>query len=426
MHLCFDFIITTMRVRLCGGRESVWTFCVSNNFMTSPPLPALENRAKVEVPVGLLAFSVGAIVANIYYAQPLLAEMARTFGVSVSRIGFVAMLSQIGTATGMFLFVPLGDNHERRSLISMLLLASSVSLCAMAGARNILWLELSAFAVGATASTVHVVVPLAAQLAPEERRGRVVGTVLGGLLLGILLARTFSGFAASLFGWRSVYGIAAVAMLILALLLRVRLPECPPQHRLTWVQLIRSIGDLVKKYATLREAALLGATLFCAFSAFWTTLVFLLQAPPYHYGPSVAGMFGLVGAAGALCAPFAGHVIDRQGPRSTILAALVTTLASFVLMAALGKMLVGLIVGVVLLDLGVQAGHVANQTRIYSIDPAARSRLNTVYMFLYFVGGALGSYFGAICWVQWGWIGVCGLAIAVLAGSLGTYLACSL
>ncbi|HEY3837986.1 MAG TPA: MFS transporter [Bryobacteraceae bacterium] len=391
--------------------------------MPSLPAQAVDTGAELRVPVGLLAFSVGAIVANIYYAQPLLAEMARTFDVSVTRIGFVAMLSQIGTATGMFFFVPLGDNHERRSLISWLLVAASISLASMAAAPNILFLELSAFAVGATASTVHVVVPLAAQLAPEARRGRVVGTVLGGLLLGILLARTFSGFAASLFGWRSVYSIASAGMLVVALLLRVRLPQCPPLHRLSWVQLIQSIGSLIRKHGTLREAALLGATLFCAFSAFWTTLVFLLQTPPYHYGPSVAGMFGLVGAAGALCAPFAGHLIDRQGPRSTILAALVTTLASFVLLAAAGKIMVGLIVGVVLLDLGVQAGHVANQTRIYSIDPAARSRLNTVYMFLYFVGGALGSYFGAICWVHWGWVGVCGLAMAVLTASLGTYLA---
>jgi MFS family permease len=172
----------------------------------------------------------------------------------------------------------------------------------------------------------------------------------------------------------------------------------------------------------LRESALLGATLFCAFSAFWTTLVFLLQTPPYHYGPSVAGLFGLVGAAGALCAPFAGHLTDRHGARSTILVALITTLASFAFLAVLGNMLWGLVVGVLLLDLGVQAGHVANQTRIYSIDPAARSRLNTVYMFLYFVGGSLGSYFGAIAWVHWGWIGVCTMAMIVLTGSLGTYL----
>ena len=389
----------------------------------SNPVHMSSAPSKSErVPVGLLAFSGGAIVANIYYAQPLLAEMARVFGVSVSHIGFVAMLSQIGTATGMFLFVPLGDNHERRSLITVLLVAAFVSLCAMAAARNILWLEIAAFAVGATASTVHVVVPLAAHLAPEAKRGRVVGTVLSGLLLGILLARTFSGFAASLFGWRAVYGIAAAGMLILALLLRLRLPECPPQHRLSWLALVRSIGGLVREHRALRESALLGASLFCAFSAFWTTLVFLLQAPPYHYGPSVAGLFGLVGAGGALCAPFAGHLSDRHGARSAILLALGTTLASFVILAAFGKMLPGLVVGVILLDLGVQAGHVANQTRIYSIDPAARARLNTVYMFLYFVGGSLGSYFGAIAWVHWGWLGVCGLAVAVLACALGTYL----
>jgi len=385
--------------------------------LTTPRTPGSQ------VPVGLLAFTVGTIVANIYYAQPLLAEMADHFGVSISRIGFVAMLSQMGTATGMFLFVPLGDNHERRSLITTLLLAAFVSLCCMATAQNILWLEIAAFAVGATASTVHVVVPLAAHLAPDESRGRVVGTVFSGLLLGILLARTFSGIAGSLFGWRSVYAIAAACMLILALLLRIRLPECPPQHRLTWLQLIRSIGDLVRAHSVLRESALLGATLFCAFSAFWTTLVFLLQAPPYHYGPSVAGLFGLIGAAGALCAPFAGHFIDQRGPRSTILAALVLTLISFALMAAFGKILVGLIVGVILLDLGTQAGHVANQTRIYSIDPGARSRLNTVYMFVYFIGGALGSYFGAIAWVHFGWVGVCGMARVVLACSRTTYLA---
>ncbi len=375
------------------------------------------------VPVGLLAFSGGAIVANIYYAQPLLAEMARAFDVTVSHIGFVAMLSQMGTATGMFLFVPLGDNHERRSLITILVLAAFLSLCAMASAQSILWLEIAAFAVGATASTVHVVVPLAAHLAPEAKRGRVVGTVLSGLLFGVLLARTFSGFAASLFGWRSVYGIAAGGMLILALLLRMRLPECPPLHRLSWMALVRSIGALVREHRALRESALLGAALFCAFSAFWTTLAFFLQSPPYHYGPSVAGLFGLVGAGGALCAPFAGHLTDRHGARSAILLALITTLASFVFMAAFGKVLWGLVAGVILLDLGVQAGHVANQTRIYSIDPAARARLNTVYMFLYFTGGSLGSYFGAVAWVHWGWMGVCGLAVVVLAIALGLYLA---
>jgi predicted MFS family arabinose efflux permease len=384
------------------------------------PLPV--PKPQTDVPVGLLALSVGTIVANIYYAQPLLAEMARAFGVTVSGIGFVAMLSQIGTATGMFLFVPLGDNRERRALITLLLVAAFVSLCAMATAQNILWLQLASFAVGATASTVHVIVPLAAELAPQATRGRVVGTVLGGVLLGILLARTFAGLAAGLFGWRAVYGIAAIAMLILALLLRTRLPEVPAQQHLSWIALIRSIGQLVRQHRTLREAALLGAAFFCAFSAFWTTLVFLLQTPPYHYGPAVAGLFGLVGAAGALCAPFAGHLTDRRGPRFTILSALGLTLASFVLLAVYGRNLIGLIFGVIVLDLGVQAGHVANQTRIYAIDPGARGRLNTVYMFMYFVGGSLGSYGGALAWAHWGWPGVCSLAIAVLSCAATFYL----
>jgi predicted MFS family arabinose efflux permease len=303
-----------------------------------------------------------------------------------------------------------------------LLLAAFVSLCAMAAARNILWLQIASFAVGATASTVHVIVPLAAQLAPEEKRGRVVGSVLSGLLIGILLARTFSGFAAGLFGWRAVYCIAAVAMLMIAFLLRMRLPEVPPQHRLRWAALLMSMGQLVRQHGQLRESALLGASFFCAFSAFWTTLVFLLQTPPYHYGPAVAGLFGMIGAAGALCAPFAGHVTDRRGPRFTILSALGLTLASFILLGAYGKTLAGLLAGVILMDLGVQAGHVANQTRIYSIDPSARGRLNTVYMFMYFVGGSLGSYGGAIAWAHWGWAGVCSVAVAVLSCALGGLL----
>lgn len=383
----------------------------------------IRDVSLTRVPVGLLAFSAGTIVANIYYAQPLLVEMARAFGVTVSGIGFVAMLSQIGTATGMYLFVPLGDNRERRSLIIFLLLAAFVSLCAMAAAPNILWLRIASFAVGATASTVHVIVPLAAHLAPDAKRGRVVGTVLSGLLIGILLARTFSGLAAGLFGWRAVYGIAAVAMLVLALLLRIRLPECPPQHRLTWAALIQSIGELVRQHRTLRESALLGSALFCAFSAFWTTLVFLLETPPYHYGEQAAGLFGLVGAAGAAGAPMIGRVADRRGPRFAIAFGLWSVLASYVLLGVAGKNLLGLVAGVLLLDLGTQAGHIANQTRIYGLDPAARSRLNMFYMVCYFTGGAAGSLLGAYAWRLCGWWGVCGFCLVVMTMALAKFFA---
>jgi len=371
-----------------------------------------------DVPVHLLALSVGVIVANIYYVQPLLAAMARTFSVSVSMIGLVAMLTQVGTAIGMLIFVPLGDSRDRRALLTLLLTGACVALCGVATARNLIWISIASFAVGAFGAAVHVIVPFAAQLAPENSRGRVLGTVFSGLLIGILLARTFSGVVASFFGWRSVYFIAVLGMLALMVLLRARLPKLPPQNSLSWPILMRSLVDLVRDHPELRESAFLGAALLCVFSAFWTTLVFLLQTPPYHYGSSVAGLFGLVGAAGALCAPLVGRFADRKGPRFTILLALLTTLASFLLLGALGKGMAGLIAGVVLLDVGVQSGHVANQTRIYALDANARSRLNTVYMFCYFSGGSFGSWMGAICWEYEGWPAVCAFGVAVLTIAL--------
>jgi predicted MFS family arabinose efflux permease len=185
---------------------------------------------------------------------------------------------------------------------------------------------------------------------------------------------------------------------------------------------MRSIFGLVRKHSTLRESALIGATLFCAFSVFWTTLVFFLQIPPYHYGPSVAGAFGLIGAAGAACAPLVGQLADRHGPRRTVLIAIWVSVAAFLILGQFGRSLPGLILGVALLDLGVQAGHVSNQARIYAIDPAARSRLNTVYMFCYFVGGAIGSYVGPVLLARSGWTAVCGFATASLLCSLAIHL----
>lgn len=366
--------------------------------------------------VWLMAVTVGVIVANIYYIQPLLAEIARTFSLTVTRAGTVAMLSQAGTAMGMFLFVPLGDKYERRTLILVLILGAFVSLLFLATARNALWLGIAAFAVGAFSANVHVVVPFAAHLAAPEQRGRVVGTVVAGILFGVLLARTFSGSIGAWLGWRAVYLIAAGAMLVLAGIVRVKLPVDRPTVALSWTELMRSTLDLVWRHGVLRESAFLGAMFFAAFSAFWTTLVFLLASPAYGYGSAgaVAGLFGLVGALGAAGAPTVGHLADKYGPRFTISIALWLSLGAFVLLALTGQHLAGLIAGVILMDLGVQSGHVSNQTRIYGIDPRARSRLNMVYMFCYFVGGGLGSWLGAQCWHAFGWVGVCGFAAGVL------------
>jgi predicted MFS family arabinose efflux permease len=387
---------------------------------SSSATPGIEEPALLpQSTVLLMAVTVGVLVANIYYIQPLLADIARTFGLSVTNAGVVGMLSQAGTAVGMFLFVPLGDKFERRSLILALLMGAFVSLLLVAFAPNAIWLGAANFAVGACAANVHVVVPFAAHLAAPRQRGRVVGAVVAGILFGVLLARTFSGFVGALFGWRAVYEIAAGAMVILAVVVRAKLPVSRPEVVITWFDLMRSTLNLVRRHAVLRESALLGATFFAAFSAFWTTLVFFLGGPAYHYSNagSAAGLFGLVGAAGALGAPTVGHLADKHGPRFTIRIALWLALFSFLLMGLTGTHLIGLIAGVVLMDLAVQSGHVSNQTRIYSIDPSARSRLNMVYMSCYFIGGGLGSYLGALSWHAAGWWGVCGFgAVAISVG----------
>jgi predicted MFS family arabinose efflux permease len=368
--------------------------------------------------VWLLAISTGCIVANIYYAQPLLADMAHEFGLSVPQIGAVAMLAQVGAAVGMLLFVPLGDKFERRDLIAALLVAGTIALAMTASASSVLWLCLGTFAIGLATSNVHVVVPLAAHLAPPQQRGRVVGTVLGGLLVGVLLARTFSGVIGARFGWRTVYWIGAVVMLTLAAVIRLALPVSRPDESPRWTDLMRSIGSLVREHATVREAALLAFLMYSTFTALWTTLVFLLRTPPYDYGTTAAGLFGLLGAASAAAAPLVGRFADRYGAKRAVHGAIVTTLVAYLVLLTGGRMLAGLIVAIILVDAGVQSGHVANQSRIYSLVPSARGRLNTVYMMSFMSGGAVGSYVGPLGFKLGGWAGFCAYPLAALTFAL--------
>jgi predicted MFS family arabinose efflux permease len=291
----------------------------------------------------------------------------------------------------------------------------------MATAQNFAWLALAAFGIGVTTATVHIIVPFATHLSSVAKRGKTVGAVLAGLLFGILLARTFSGLLAAWLGWRSIYFVGSGLMLLLAALIRTGLPESQPELQLSWVSLIRSTIGLIRNQPVLRESAALGAIFFCSFNAFWTTLVFFLQTPPYHYGSAVAGLFGLVGAVGAVCAPFVGHMADRYGARRNLLVSLLVVLLSFVVMYFFGHHMAGLIASVILLDIGVQSGHVSNQTRIYGLIPEARSRLNMVYMVCYFSAGALGSYAGSALWQKFGWAGVCGLGCLLLVVGCGIY-----
>jgi predicted MFS family arabinose efflux permease len=365
-----------------------------------------------------MATSTGIVVANIYYIQPLLAVIATTFDLTTTQAGAIAMLTQAGTCLGMLLFVPLGDSHERRSLITWMLCGAITALTLTALAQNAIWLGAACFAIGLMGACTHIFVPFAANLAPAKERGKVIGTVFSGVLLGVLLARTFSGFVGTHLGWRAVYAIAAVMIFFVCVFVQFFLPRSESVVRLPYVELLKSTVQLVRDHPALRESALFGASGFCCFSAFWTTLVFLLETPPYHYGPQTAGLLGLVGAVGAAGAPIIGRLTDKHGARFTIGFALILLIVSYVILGLTGKMLAGLILGVLLMDFGTQACHVSNQTRIYGLAADARSRLNMFYMVCYFAGGAFGSIMGAWAWRICGWVGVCGFCFIVLSLAL--------
>ena len=368
--------------------------------------------------LGLMAASVGAIVANIYYAQPLLPDIARTFGLSATGIGVFAMLNPAGAGLGQLLFVPLGDIRERRGMITIMILGAAVALALTATAQNTAWLMIAALLVGMTASINHVIIPFAAQLAPPAPRGRAVGIIISGLLIGVLVARTFSGYLGALFGWRVVFATASVFMLVLAILLRSSLPQSRPAVTLSWPQLIASAVPLWRGLPVLREAVFTSALMFAVFSGFWTAVVFFVEGPPFYFTSRGAGLLSLIGAAGALIAPLAGRVADRHGGRSSVLAGMATMAVSFAVLGLLGARLWGLIAGVILLDLAMQVCHVTNQTRIYALVPEARSRLNMIYMTSTFTCGARGSYLSTYWWHRAGWWGVCGFSLVISAIAL--------
>lgn len=371
----------------------------------------------------LMAVTSGLAVANLYYNQPLLADIGRSFGASADAVGYVSVLTQIGYALGMLLFVPLGDTLERRRLLCGLLVAVAVSLVGFAAAQSLPWMYIASFAIGITTVVPQIVLPLAAQLAAPEERGKVIGTVMSGLLFGILLARTVSGFIGGAFGWRTMYEVAAAVMLLLSVLLYRLLPPTKPTVASSYVRLLRSMAQLVRQYAALREASLIGACMFGGFSVFWTSLAFFLEGPPYQFRAEIAGLFGLVGVAGAAGAPLVGRLADKMAPQKIIGMLIVLTLAAYGLIALSAVSLASLVAGVVLLDLGIQGAQVGNQARIYALQPEARSRINTVFMVSTFAGGAIGSALGSYAWHSWGWSGVCWSGGGLIAAALAIWAA---
>jgi predicted MFS family arabinose efflux permease len=357
----------------------------------------------------------------MYYNQPLLLEMGTTYGAAPGRTGFVAVATQVGYALGLLAFVPLGDVLERRGLMMKMYAAVSIALLLVAAAPTLNLLIAGSVLIGMFASVTHVALPIAPDLVSHEKRGRAIGTVMTGLLLGILLARTFSGWVSGIHGWRWVFVVAAIMNAAFVPLTGRVMPQLPPKQKLRYSDAMKSLWTLFRTQPLLRESSLIGALVFASFSCFWTTLAFLLNSH-YGFGAGVAGTFGVVGAAGALVAPFAGRLADKHGSRWVISLGISLLAASYLLLwgeeAAHRSTIfhiAALIVGVVVLDMGAQMTQVANQTRIFGLVPSARSRLNTVYMTVYFTGAAAGSALATIAWVHWRWNGVCLLALGLVS-----------
>jgi predicted MFS family arabinose efflux permease len=362
--------------------------------------------------VWIMTLAAGIVVANNYYNQPLLVDFAKAFHVSSAEISIVPILTQIGYACGIIFLLPLGDMVERRRLISCFLACSLLSLIAVALSPNLAWLACASFILGFTSVVPQVLPAFASQLAKPRDRGRVVGHIMGGLLCGILLSRFVAGFVGRYLGWAAIYWMGAGAMLLLAIALYLSLPYAVPKFKGHYFALLRSLVTLLKEQPVLRETTAVSSLQFAAFSAFWTTLAFNLYSFPEHYGSDVAGAFGLAGVVGVLAAPQAGRFADKRSPRFTVLVASVIFLFGYVLFAVAGRSIIGLAIGVILLDFAMQSAHVSNMARNYALIHDAASRLNTVYIGIRFIGGALGSACGNIAWSFWGWPGVCGTGLA--------------
>lgn len=362
--------------------------------------------------VALMSVATGLAVASNYYVQPLLDTIAHQFSLSVSLAGFIVTAAQLGYACGLLLLVPLGDMLERRGLIVFMSLLAAGGMMITAASTSLWLMLLGTVITGLFSVVAQILVPLAATLAAPEKRGKVVGTVMSGLLLGILLARTAAGALAQFGGWRSVYWTASVLMILMALALWRYLPRYRQTVALNYPQLLRSIFSLYAGNRMLRTRALTGCLSFANFSMLWTSMAFLLASPPYSFNEGEIGLLGLVGAAGALAARQAGGLADKGKAKLTTSAGLLLMLASWGITALGTHSLPALIVGILLLDLAVQGVHITNQSVIYRTLPEARNRLTAGYMTSYFVGGAAGSILSANAFHHFGWYGVCGAGVA--------------
>ena len=370
----------------------------------------------------LFAVASGAAVGSLYYAQPLLHLIATDLRVGETTVGLLVTATQIGYALGILFIVPLGDFRDRRRLVPLMMLLAAAALVACATAPGIATLALALGAVGVTSVSGQLLTPLAGDLSGDEDRGRVVGVVVSGLVTGILVARVFSGLVAGIGGWRVVFLAAAVILVVLAALLHRSIPRLEPRPAESYQVVLKSVFALVVRERTLRASMVLGALGFAVFTMFWTALTFLLSSPPYSYPTSVIGLFAVAGLVGAAAAQGAGRVHDRGWNVAGAGVAWLLVFAAWVVFGFGGHVLVLVVIGIVVLDIGIQGQHILNQSRLFELVPQARSRVNTAYVAGNFVGGALGSIVATTLWAAGGWTAVSAAGAALSAAALACWL----
>ncbi|MDA3973751.1 MFS transporter [Enterococcus thailandicus] len=367
----------------------------------------------------LLATTCGVVVANMYYIQPIGTKVATSFSVSTSAIGILTMLTQLGYALGLLFLVPLGDVVNRPKLIIRMAALSAISLLAAFFAPSFTLFACASFLIGLLSIVPQIIIPYGAVLAGSAARGRVMGQLLSGLLIGILLSRTVSGIIASVFSWRMVYLFALLAVGLLTALLYVKLPRTQESRKasVSYIDSLKSLPHLFASQRLLRESAFNGFFMFGTFSIFWSTLIFYISSPVYHWGTFEAGILAIFGLSGAVAAPIVGRLADSYSERKIISMGLWMQTLSFVLLLIGGDHLTLLLFAIILLDVGNQFGQVSNQARVQGLGEEASNRNNTIFMFMYFIGGATGSLVGTTMWEHFGWMGVtlAGLAFQACA-----------
>ncbi|WP_261817926.1 MFS transporter [Vibrio gallicus] len=368
----------------------------------------------------LMSSAVSATAANLYYNQPILPQIGHDLGLTSAQLGTIPAAGQIGYATALLLLSPLGDKLPRRRLISVLSMLLITSSLLAFSANSLLVLIVACFAIGLSANITQQLIPFAASLSTPENKGKVIGTLMTGLTIGILLSRTLSGFIGEQFGWRAVFLMSASLATLFGLLLYKFLPENKPTNNMPYLQLVASMGSLLKQHLILRQSALTGAFWFASFNALWATLALHVHQSPFNYDAQQAGLFGIIALAGVVGARVSGVLVAKVGSRNMINAALLLIASGFIVSALFGNNLIGLIAGIILVDLGVFSAQVSNQVRVFSIDPTAQSRINGIYMLGYYLGGAFGSFAGVMAFEHLGWSGVAGFSVIMVLGSLIT------